>query len=75
MEGAVQQSIGRAGRRKGDEGHGRTGPAPDAVRPDRMLVDVSAETPRGTIFFQLFGPAATVDAQKAAYVAYVKGLK
>ena len=40
-----------------------------------MLVAVSAETPRGTIFFQLFGPAATVDAQKAAYVAYVKGLK
>ncbi len=51
------------------------GSAPEAARPNHVLVAVVAETPKGTIFFQLFGPAAAVEAQRAAYLAFVRGLK
>ena len=51
------------------------GSAPEAARPNHMLVAVVAETPKGAIFFQLFGPAAAVEAQRAAYLKFVRGLK
>lgn len=51
------------------------GSAPEAARPNHELIAVVAETPRGTIFFQCFGPVAAVEAQRAAYLAFVKGLK
>jgi hypothetical protein len=51
------------------------GSSPEAARPNHMLIAVVAETPRGTIFFQCFGPVAAVEAQRAAYLAFVKGLK
>lgn len=34
-----------------------------------------AEAPRGTLFFQCFGPAAAVDAQRAVYLKFVRGLR
>jgi hypothetical protein len=51
------------------------GSAPEAARPNHVLVAVVAETPKGTIFFQLFGPAAAVAAQRDSYLAFVRGLK
>ena len=51
------------------------GSAPEAARPNHMLVAVVAETPKGAIFFQLFGPAAAVEEQRAAYLKFVRGLK
>lgn len=51
------------------------GSAPEQARTNHVLVAVVAETPKGTLFFQLFGPAAAVEAQRAAYVAFVQGLK
>ncbi len=51
------------------------GSSAEAARPNHVLVAAVAETPKGTLFFQLFGPAAAVEAQRAAYVAFVKSLK
>jgi hypothetical protein len=51
------------------------GSSADAARPNHVLFAAVAETPKGTLFFQLFGPAAAVEAQRAAYVAFVRGLK
>ena len=43
--------------------------------PDHVLMAVVAETPKGTLFFQLFGPKAAVAAQRAAYLEFVRSLK
>ncbi|WP_396219260.1 hypothetical protein [Gemmatimonas sp.] len=51
------------------------GSAPDAARPGHKLIAVVAETPRGTLFFQCFGPVAAVDAQRAVYLQFVRGLR
>jgi hypothetical protein len=51
------------------------GSSPDAARPGHQLIAIVAETPRGTLFFQCFGPAAAVDAQRAAYLQFVRGLR
>jgi hypothetical protein len=52
-----------------------TGSAPDAARPNHALIAVVAETPNGTIFFQMFGPIPAVESQRAAYLAFVRGIK
>ena len=54
-----------------------TGAGSDAAsaRPNHMLIAVVAETPRGTLFFQCFGPIAAVEAQRAACVSFAQGLK
>jgi len=39
-----------------------------------MLVAAIAETARGTLFFQLFGPTADVSASSDALVSFVRGL-
>lgn len=51
------------------------GSSPDAARRGHKLIAVVAETPRGTLFFQCFGPVAAVDAQRAAYLQFVRGLR
>lgn len=51
------------------------GSSSDAARPGHKLIAVVAETPRGTLFFQCFGPAAAVDAQRSAYLQFVRGLR
>jgi hypothetical protein len=45
------------------------------ARPGQSLVTVIAETPRGTLFFQLFGAISKVAEQREALVAMVRGLK
>lgn len=51
------------------------GSAPEQARPNHILTAVVAETPKGTLFFQLFGPAAAVEAQRAVYLAFVRSMK
>jgi hypothetical protein len=55
-------------------GVGMGSSASDA-RPGHMLIAVVAETPRGTLFFQCFGPMAAVEAQRETYLQFVKGLR
>ncbi len=47
----------------------------DSARAGQALVAAIAETPRGTLFIQLFGPAARVTAERETFVRFVKGLK
>ena len=51
-----------------------TGSAAEDARPNNLLIAVVAETPRGTLFFQCFGPIAAVEAQREAYLTFIKGL-
>lgn len=51
------------------------GSAPDAARPNSTLLAVVAETPRGTLFFQLFGPQAAVESARAAYMTYIRSVR
>jgi hypothetical protein len=51
------------------------GSSPEAARPNQALIAGIAETPRGTLFIQLFGPADAVQAQRDAFTRFVKGLK
>ena len=48
---------------------------PARAKPGQMLIAAIAETPRGTIFFQLFGPEASVAAQREAFMKFVGGLR
>lgn len=50
------------------------GAAPPDARPDQALIAGIAETPRGTLFIQLFGPAADVAVQRSAFLGFVRGL-
>lgn len=51
------------------------GSAPEAARLNNLLIAVVVETPRGTLFFQCFGPIAAVELQREAYVRFVTGLR
>jgi hypothetical protein len=46
-----------------------------AALPDHILIAVVAQTPRGTLFFQCYGPAAAVEAQRVNYMKFSTGLK
>jgi len=45
------------------------------AKPGQSLIAVIAETPRGTLFFQLFGPTVNVTPQRAVLVGFVKSLR
>ncbi len=45
------------------------------AKPNQTLVAAIAETPKGTLFVQLFGPSAAVATQREAVVRFVKELK
>lgn len=47
----------------------------DSVRTGQTLIAAIVETPRGTLFIQLFGPTATVAAHRAEFAKFVKELK
>lgn len=47
----------------------------DSVRTGQALIAGIAETPRGTMFIQLFGPATRVAAERAVFVKFVRGLR
>lgn len=49
--------------------------SPDSVRSGQELIAGIAETPRGTLFIQLFGPMARVAAEHDTFVRFVKGLR
>ena len=44
------------------------------AQPNQTLVAGIAETPRGTLFIQLFGPSAAVASARQDFVTFVKGL-
>jgi hypothetical protein len=44
-------------------------------KPDQMLLAAIVESPRGKLFFQLHGPAATVGPNRAHFVELVTGLR
>lgn len=46
-----------------------------AAKPGQSLVAAIAETPHGTLFFQLFGATAKVSPQRDALVRFVRSLK
>lgn len=46
-----------------------------AAKPGQSLIAAIAETPRGTLFFQLFGATERVSPQRDALVKFVKSLK
>jgi hypothetical protein len=45
----------------------------DSVRGGQELLAAIAETPRGTLFVQLFGPIARVSAEQPAFLEFVNG--
>jgi hypothetical protein len=47
----------------------------DSVRTGQALLAAIAETPRGTMFVQMFGPSTQVVAQRDAFMKFVRGLK
>ena len=47
----------------------------DSVRTGQTLIAAIAETPRGTMFIQMFGPSAQVVAQRDPFMKFVRGLK
>jgi hypothetical protein len=47
----------------------------DSVRADQELLAAIAETPRGTLFVQLFGSVARVSAERTVFVNFVKSLR
>jgi hypothetical protein len=49
--------------------------ASDSVRAGQALVAAIAETPRGTLFIQLFGAAGRVTSEHESFVQFVKGLR
>jgi hypothetical protein len=51
-----------------------TGSSAEQARPNNTLVAGIAETPRGTLFIQLFGPTPNVQAEKDALGRFVRGL-
>lgn len=55
-------------------GIGAGSPA-DQAKPNQALIAAIAETPNGTLFIQLYGPIASVSAQREALTQFVKGLK
>lgn len=49
--------------------------SPETARKGQTLVAAVAETPRGTMFIQLYGPSDRVAAQRDAFTRFVKGIK
>ncbi|HVZ47250.1 MAG TPA: hypothetical protein VG916_00575 [Gemmatimonadaceae bacterium] len=47
----------------------------DSVRANQGLTAAIVETPKGTLFVQLFGPVARVRAEHDRFVAFVKGIR
>jgi len=47
----------------------------DSVKTGQTLVAAIAETPRGTMFIQMFGPSARVAAERDTFMKFVRGLK
>lgn len=46
-----------------------------APKPNQMLIAAIVEAPEGNLIFQLHGDRATVEANRAAFMAMIKGLR
>ena len=46
-----------------------------AAEPDQILLATIVETPRGNVYVQLHGPAATVSSQRDPYLGFIRGIK
>jgi hypothetical protein len=46
-----------------------------AAKPDQTLLSAIVETPKGSLWIQLYGPRATVRANREAFLAMVRGIK
>ncbi|MEP6765189.1 MAG: hypothetical protein ABJB66_12795 [Gemmatimonadaceae bacterium] len=51
------------------------GSAPQDALPNHILIAVIIETPKGSLIFQMFGPKAAAEAQREAYLSFVRSLK
>ncbi len=51
------------------------GSSADKALLDHALIAVITETPKGTLFFQMYGPAAVIASQRERYLAFVRGLR
>ena len=47
----------------------------DSIRTGQRLIAAIVETPRGTLFIQMFGTAARIAAERDVFIRFVKGLK
>lgn len=47
----------------------------DSVKTGQALLAAIAETPRGTMFVQMFGPSSAVVGQRETFMKFVRGLK
>ncbi|MEA3247755.1 MAG: hypothetical protein U9Q74_16520 [Gemmatimonadota bacterium] len=47
----------------------------DSVRANQGLTAAMVQTPRGTLFVQLFGPVARVRAERERFVAFARGIR
>lgn len=47
----------------------------DSVRTGQTLIAAVAETPKGTLFIQMFGPSARVEAERDVFKGFVRGLR
>jgi hypothetical protein len=47
----------------------------DSVRTGQTLIAAIAETPKGTLFIQLFGRSTAVEAERNTFKKFVRGLK
>ncbi|MFN8582955.1 MAG: hypothetical protein U0163_18525 [Gemmatimonadaceae bacterium] len=45
------------------------------AKPNQALVAAVVETPKGTLFFQMFGSVGAVERERDAAVRFVKGLR
>lgn len=52
-------------------GTGPVGPA----EPDQILLASIVESPGGNVYVQLYGPAASVSKQRAAYMGFIQGIR
>jgi hypothetical protein len=50
------------------------GSSAELAHPGQALLAAIAETPNGTMFIQLFGPAASVAAERDHFLHFVTGL-
>lgn len=50
------------------------GGGPENAKPDQILLAAVIETPKGNLYVQLYGPAASVAPQKDAFLGFIKQL-
>jgi hypothetical protein len=60
---------------EGDYRRGIGAGSADSVRASQRLVAAIVPTPKGTMYIQMFGAAARVEAERTAFFTFVKGIR